>query len=277
MTTSVEHRGFTFHVVDRGEGPAVLFLHGFPDSSELWRHQVAAVEGRGFRAIAPDLLGYGGSSRPLEVQAYRLEAILGDVLALLDGLGVEQARVVGHDWGATLGWLLAAFHPQRVESLVALSVGHPNAFLDGGIRQLRRSWYMLLFLWEGVAEKLLAKDDGALLRALGRDHPEPPGWLRDLEDPSELTPALNWYRANVSPARWLENPEVPDVGCDVVGVWSDGDPYLTEEQMTGSEPFVEGEWSYVRMTGAGHWIPLERPDELGRLIAGTAGEQPGGD
>lgn len=269
MTTTVDHRGFTFHVVDEGAGPAVLFLHGFPDSSDLWRHQVPDVVERGRRAIAPDLLGYGSSSKPLEVEAYRLEGILGDVLAILDGLGVERARVVGHDWGATVGWLLAAFHPERVDGLVALSVGHPNAFLEGGIRQLRRSWYMLLFLWEGVAEKLLARDDGELLRALGRNHPELPGWLRDLEDPGELTPGLNWYRANVSPARWLERPGVPSVSCDVVGIWSDGDPYLTEEQMAGSAPFVDGDWRYVRMEGVGHWIPLERPDELNRLIAGS--------
>jgi len=269
MTRVVEHRGFEFRVVDRGEGPAVLFLHGFPDSSELWRHQIPAVLEAGHRAIAPDLLGYGASSRPTDVEAYRLEAILADAIAILDALGVDRARVVGHDWGATLGWLLAALHPDRVESLVALSVGHPNAFLEGGIRQLRRSWYMLLFLWEGVAERLLARNDGDLLRALGEDHPDLPAWIRDLEDPAELTPGLNWYRANVSPARWLDRPEVPGVGCDVTGVWSDGDPYLTEEQMTGSEPFVAGEWRYVRLEGVGHWIPLERPGELNRLLAET--------
>lgn len=267
MSVEIEHRGLRFHVVDEGEGRPVLFLHGFPDSSALWRHQVAAVVELGGRAIAPDLVGYGESSKRQEVDGYRLEEILGDVLAILDRLDVDRALVVGHDWGATVGWLLAALHPERVERLIALSVGHPNAFLEGGIRQLRRSWYMLLFLWEGVAEKLLARDGGKLLHALGEDHPEPPAWIREIDDPADLTPGLNWYRANVSPARWLDRPGVPNVACDVTGVWSDGDPYLTEEQMVGSEPFVDGEWRYVRMEGAGHWIPLERPGELNRLVA----------
>lgn len=268
MEVTVPHRGYDFHVHDRGAGPAVLLLHGFPDSSELWRHQVPFLEERGFRVLAPDLIGYGRSSRPRDVEAYRLDAVLGDVEAILDDREVDRAHVVGHDWGAVVGWLLAALRPGRVESLTALSVGHPDVFLEGGVRQLRRSWYMLLFLWEGVAEKLLSKEDGALLRGLARSHPDLPGWLLDLESPNALTPALNWYRANVSPARWLERPRVPPAACDVLGVWSSEDAFLTEDQMVASEAFVEGAWDYVRMEGAGHWMQLERPDEVNRLLEG---------
>jgi pimeloyl-ACP methyl ester carboxylesterase len=104
----------SLHVVDEGAGPPVVLLHGFPDSSALWRHQIPMLVEAGYRAIAPDLRGFGASDRPADVAAYRLEASVADVLALLDQRGIEQADVVGHDWGAALGWALAGLAPGRV-------------------------------------------------------------------------------------------------------------------------------------------------------------------
>src|SRR5436305_2406122 len=97
------------HVAERGRGDPVLLLHGFPDSSHLWRHQIAALAGAGYRVIAPDLRGFGQSDRPEGVDSYRLERLLGDVIGLLDLIDAERVRVVGHDWGAFLAWALASF------------------------------------------------------------------------------------------------------------------------------------------------------------------------
>src|SRR4051812_4895043 len=107
--------GVGIEVDVRGDGPPVLLLHGWPDSHALWRHQVEALNAAGYRTIAPDLRGFGASDRPLDVDAYGLLSIAGDVLGVLDHLGVARTHVVGHDWGAALSWALAAFAGDRVD------------------------------------------------------------------------------------------------------------------------------------------------------------------
>jgi pimeloyl-ACP methyl ester carboxylesterase len=123
MTKTVTANGLAFPVLDQGTGPAVLLLHGFPDSRFLWRNQVGPLLDAGFRVIAPDLRGFGDAPKPPKVEDYRLPVIASDVIGILDALGVKQARVVGHDWGAALTWYLALTRPDRVERVVALSVG----------------------------------------------------------------------------------------------------------------------------------------------------------
>jgi len=254
------------NVVDEGSGAAVLLIHGFPDSSHLWRHQVPALAAAGFRAIAPDLRGFGASDRPAEVSAYGLMRIVKDMLALLDALGVESAHVLCHDFGAAVGWLLAALHPQRVERFVPLCVGSPQSFAQAGFAQLEKSWYMLLFQ-SGVAEQILARDGWAFLREFARNHSECDHWIAQLSRPGALTAALNLYRANSGPERWLQpRPALPKVRAPTLGIWPSGDAYLTEAQMTGSAAYVSGPWRYERMEGASHWLQLDRPDELNRLV-----------
>ena len=121
-----------FHVVDEGSGPAVLLLHGFPDSSDLWRNQIPALVDAGLRVVAPDLRGRGASDKPPEVEAYALPVLLQDTVGLLDKLSIERAHVVSHDWGAIVGWLLAAQYPKRLERFVTLSVGHPEHVVLAG-------------------------------------------------------------------------------------------------------------------------------------------------
>jgi pimeloyl-ACP methyl ester carboxylesterase len=153
---------------DNPQGPAVLLLHGWPDSHRLWRHQVPGLTAAGFRTIAPDLRGFGASDRPADVAAYGLAQTIGDVLGVLDHLGLDRVHVVGHDWGAAVAWALAALVPDRVDHLVALSVGHPLAFRDAGLPQREKSWYMLLFQFEGIAERWLSEDGYANFRAWSR-------------------------------------------------------------------------------------------------------------
>ncbi len=111
-----------------GEGRPVILLHGFPDSGRLWRNQVPVLAGAGFRVIVPDLRGYGQSDKPGTVDSYSFPALARDVMAVLSDAGVERAHVVGHDWGAALGWVVASLVPDQVDHLAVLSVGHPSTF-----------------------------------------------------------------------------------------------------------------------------------------------------
>jgi pimeloyl-ACP methyl ester carboxylesterase len=200
------------------------------------------------------------------VDAYALPHILGDVIGVLDHLGVGRAHVVGHDWGAAVAWTVAALFPDRVDHLVALSVGHPSAFGAAGLAQREKSWYMLLFLFEGVAERWLSDDDYANFRAWSR-HPDADAVISELSRPGALTASLNWYRANLPPAALVEPAlEVPPVARPTMGIWSKDDMALIEANVTGSAAHVTAEWRYERIDGAGHWIPLEAHDALTALL-----------
>jgi len=259
--------GVQLAVLDEGAGDPVLLLHGFPDSARLWRHQIAALTGAGMRAIAPDLRGFGSSEKPAEVGAYRVGRSVADMVALLDSLGIEKARVVGHDWGAGVAWAMAAFVPERVERLVVMSVGHPALRSSRTIEQRRLSWYMLLFQFEGVAEELLMRDDWKLTREWAATHPDLEERLAALGEPGALTAGLGWYRANMHPARELDPPRaVPPVQAPTLGLWSDGDAFLTEGQMERSREHVAGPWRYERIEGASHWLQLDARERVNRLL-----------
>jgi pimeloyl-ACP methyl ester carboxylesterase len=260
----VDVGGVGLEVADSGgDGAAVLLLHGWPDSGDLWRHQVAALTEAGYRCIAPDLRGFGASDKPVEVEAYALPTLLGDVVAVLDACGVEQAHVIGHDWGSALAWGLASLVPDRVASLVAMSVGHPASFGSAGLAQREKSWYMLLFQFQGVAEQWLSMNDWANAKAWG-NHPDHDAIVAAL---GALTASLNIYRANVPPESLVgEGFPLPPVQAPTMGIWSSGDMALTEAQMTGSAEHVAGSWRYERIDGPGHWMQLEAPDRVNQLL-----------
>nr|5Y5D_B Chain B, Epoxide hydrolase [Vigna radiata] len=129
---TVEVNGIKMHVAEKGEGPVVLFLHGFPELWYSWRHQILALSSRGYRAVAPDLRGYGDTEAPVSISSYTGFHIVGDLIALIDLLGVDQVFLVAHDWGAIIGWYLCTFHPDRVKAYVCLSV--PLLHRDPNIR-----------------------------------------------------------------------------------------------------------------------------------------------
>ncbi len=256
--------GIEFDVT--GSGRPVVLLHGFPDSGRLWRNQVPALAEAGFQVIVPDLRGAGRSDKPAEVEAYRMPLLATDVVGILDTLGAERAHIVGHDWGAALAWVAAAFAPDRVDHLAVLSVGHPTSFHNAGFRQREKSWYMLLFQFPGIAEEWLSTNDWAETRQWTR-HPDADAVVTELEACGSLTPGLNWYRANVPPRSWVEPPlQLPPIQAPTMGVWSSGDFALTEEQMTNSARYVAGPWRYERLEGPGHWVQLEAPGEINRLL-----------
>jgi pimeloyl-ACP methyl ester carboxylesterase len=258
--------GVGLDVTVEGDGPSVVLLHGWPDSHRLWRAQVPALQAAGFRTVLPDLRGMGASDAPADVEAYTLPTLLGDVIGIMDQLGIERAHVVGHDWGAALAWVLASLFPARVDRLVALSVGHPVAFRAAGLEQQQKSWYMLLFQFEGVAEEWLSRDDFRHFREWAR-HPDADAVIADLRRPGALRAGLNWYRANVAPPTLLETPPpLPPIQAPTMGIWSAHDVALTEQQMRDSAQFVTGSWRYERIDDAGHWMQLDAPERLNELL-----------
>jgi pimeloyl-ACP methyl ester carboxylesterase len=252
--TIIEVNGVSLYVEDHGSGTPVLLIHGWPDSAYLWRHQIPFLTAHGFRAIAPDMRGFGRSSRPPAVGDYALANAVGDMAGLLDALGVESAHVVGHDWGAAVAWLTAMFQPDRVKKLVTLSVGH------------LRAWYQLFFQFEGIAEATLTYNDWAWLRRFSRGDGDQERYMQDLSRPGALTASLNWYRANLAPRMPGPAPDFPAVRSPTLGIWSTNDHYLDGERMEKSGAYVEAPWRYEVIEGASHWIPLDAPDRLNALL-----------
>jgi pimeloyl-ACP methyl ester carboxylesterase len=265
-TTQLEVNGLRLNVQDEGEGPAVVLLHGWPDSHHLWRNQVPALVDAGHRVVTFDLRGFGESDKPVDVESYAIPHHLADVQALADALGLEKFALVGHDWGAGIAWAFASLVPDRVERLVAISVGHPTAFQDADFEQRRRSWYMLLFNLP-IAEDVLPRDNWQMLDAFG-PCPEFDRYVADLSRPGALRASLGIYRANVPPeALFLGDPMVlPPVLMPVLGIWSTQDAALTEQQMVRSGEFVGGSWQYERIEGCGHWVPVEAADRFTPML-----------
>ena len=174
--------------------------------------------------------------------------------------------MVGHDWGSAVAWATAAFAPERVDHLVALSVGHPSAFGSLGLAQREKSWYMLLFQFRDIAEQWLTMNDWANFREWSQ-HPDADAVIADLTRDQSLTPGLDWYRANIPPQSLVEPPlELPAIQSPTMGLWSSGDFALLEEQMTGSSKYCENSFRYERIEGPGHWMQWEAPDQVNRLL-----------
>lgn len=261
----VQTNGVRLHVDVGGSGPAVLFVHGFPDSHRLWRHQVAAARAAGHLTVAPDLRGYGASDRPEGRGAYEIAQSVLDLHGVLEQLELEKVHLVGHDWGAVVSWVFAAMLPERVESLVAMSVGHPAARITT-MAARERSWYMLLFQFD-EAEELLQRNDWALFRAFTRGDGDQELWLADLARPGALAAALGWYRDNVHPRKQLEpSVVVPPVQARTLGLWSTGDHYLLEDGMLASAEQVKAAWRYERVEDASHWLQIDQPEVVTELL-----------
>lgn len=266
----IEVNGLGFEVSVEGAGTPVVLLHGFPDTSVMWRHQVAALNRVGFRTIAPDLRGRGQSDKPLAVADYAIPKLVGDVTGIMDGLGIARAHVVGHDWGGALAWFVAMFAPNRVDHLVAISVGCPGAAGPPNLEALQKGWYRILIQFEGVAEDLFQRNDWYLLKELlqgGGEGME--RYIATLSAPGALTAAFNWYRAIVPVDRLIASgagPQLPDVSASTMGIFGTADLYLPEDAMVRSASKVKGPWRYERLEGAGHFIPIEEPDRLNALL-----------
>jgi len=260
----IEANGISLYVEDHGQGVPVLLIHGWPDSARLWRHQIPHLVANGFRVITPDLRGFGRSDRPGEVAAYALRNAVADMTAILDQVGIEAAHVVGHDWGAAVAWLTAMFSPDRVRTLTVISVPHPLAART--LRQYEMAWYQLFFQFTGIAEATLQHDDWAWLRTFSRGDGDQDQWIADLSRPGALTASLNWYRANLAPRMPGPPAKLPPVTAPTLAIWSAGDHYLDGERVRNSAALVQGPWRYEEIPDASHWVPLDAPDRLNKLL-----------
>jgi len=274
-THRIEANGLTHFIRDSGDeaAPAVILLHGFPDSSSVWNLLTPLLVEKGFRVIAPDLRGFGETDMAARVEEYDLrKGAARDVIAIMDALKIERAHLVGHDFGAALAWSLAAEYPTRFYTLSALSVGHPRAFMKAGPEQKRRSFYILVHQLRGICEWLYARNDFAALRRQWTAKADIDDAIALLARPGRLTAGLNWYRANLPLSRMLRPPQTGELGEEIVripalGVWPAGDKYLTERQMTLSSDYVEAAWTYARLEGSSHWLQLDKPRKTAALLA----------
>jgi len=261
--------GFDFTVETGGptSGPRVLLLHGFPQTRHMWRHQLRALAGAGFRAVAPDQRGYSAGARPTGVESYTRDRLTADALSLMNLCGARRFHLVGHDWGGQLAWLIAAQNPDRVATLTTLSRPHPAAFARALVEdpeQAKRSQHHKSFRRPEAVERL-RQDNFKLLRAgLQRDGvavDEVDIYLQTLGESGALESIINWYRAND-----LASELLPPVLVPTLYVWGTADASVGRRAAELTEQFVSGPYKLVQIEGGGHFIVDQFPDRVAQLL-----------
>jgi pimeloyl-ACP methyl ester carboxylesterase len=289
---TVTHRqvavnGIEVHVAELGKGRPVILCHGFPELWYSWRHQLPALAEAGYRAIAPDMRGYGDSSVPADVEAYDLLTVCDDFVDLLDELGEERAFFVGHDWGANVVWQLALAQPARVAAVVAMSVPFlprtPSPPMQLMRQLLGEEFYIVWFQEPGVADAALARDVRRTLTttkpwtaewAQGDDQPRRPAWMTEEDlrvyveafERTGFTGGLNYDR-NID-RNWeltadLAERRVEQPALFITGSRDPVERFMPPEVMEG---WVTDLRESVVVEGAGHWVQQERPVEVNEAM-----------
>jgi pimeloyl-ACP methyl ester carboxylesterase len=306
MTSSgARDPGLALSVHEAGMGPAVVLCHGFPELAYSWRHQIPVLAAAGFRVIAPDQRGYGGSDAPAAVEAYDLEHLTGDLVALLDALGIERAVFAGHDWGGFVTWAMPVLHPERTAGVIGVNTPYMPFPSTDVLRQMYPDEDRLYILWfqrPGIAESVLDAHprlvfDKVMRRGVagrsslgraareGRDanpfrrleQMEPAGPpLLDAQEIEVYTRAfaargfrggINWYR-NVD-RNWRQFPDIGarrlELPCLMVTAEWD---FALPPELAAGMPAVCADLETHLIRECGHWSQQERPDELNRVMAG---------
>lgn len=273
----IEVGEFTFDALAAGPetGELVLLLHGFPQTSYSFRHQLATLGRAGFRAVAPDQRGYSPDARPAEVEAYSLSKLIVDVTGIADALERESFHVVGHDWGAAVAWTVAAQHSKRVKTITALSTPHIAAFqaalADPKSEQTRRSAYFALFSAKG-AERTFLANDARFLRSIFkgsglRDH-EIQVYVDALNTPEAMRAALNWYRAMMLDRRApaANTPRPPKIQMPTLYIFSSADTAFSRTTAEATRDWVAGPYRFEVLEGISHWVPEQAAERVSQLI-----------
>lgn len=304
LVNVVDVNGVRLRVAEAGprDGPVVILAHGFPELAYSWRHQIPALAAAGYRVLAPDQRGYGGSSRPPAVESYDIAALTGDLVGLLDAVGAQRGAVIGHDWGAVVAWSTPLMHPGRVAAVAGLSVPPVPRPLTPPTEAFRRIFgtnffYILYFQQPGVADAEMAGDPERALRRMlgGMRTPQdeatalrmlaagPEGFIDRLPEPQRLpdwlsaaelehyvaeftrtgfTGALNWYRNFERNWQIMATPVASTIDAPALFVGGDDDPVLKFTRTDRAREVVVGPYRSVMLEGAGHWIQQERPEEI---------------
>lgn len=286
--------GVTLNVALAGDprAPAVILLHGFPESHRTWRGMVPLLDSD-FRLVMPDQRGFGGSDRPQEVEAYRTETLIDDLFALADALGLDQFVLVGHDWGGAIAWGAALRRDPRLSALAIINAPHPLIFqksLIASAEQRAASQYIMAFRTPGFEEAVEAMGFDRFfdktfaahvdLARVGAEERE--RYIADWSRPGALTAMLNWYRASkiiVPPPGptlplpdWLLKP-FPKVKVPTLVLWGMKDRALLPVQLCGLDELV-GNLTIDRLADAGHFAPWEAPEPVAEALKSFLGEGP---
>jgi len=289
MTSFTRHplsTGVTLNVATAGpeDGPAIVLLHGFPESHRTWRGVVPLLEDR-YRLIMPDQRGFAGSDAPQDKADYATDKIVADLFALVDRLGLDDFTLVGHDWGGAVSWAAALRNDSRLKRLVIVNAPHPVIFQKSLIEdadQRAASQYITAFRapgfeaaveamgWETFFDKSFGGHvDLALISAEERAE-----YLAEWTQPGVFTGMLNWYRgaAVIVPPPGLTLPlpdfllrAFPTVKVPTLVVWGMRDKALLPLQLDGLDTLVE-DLTLVRVEDAGHFVPWERPEAVAAAL-----------
>lgn len=261
----IETNGVRLHYVTQGQGPLMLFLHGFPDFWYSWRHQIAEFASD-HRVVALDMRGYNDSEKPPLRSAYRMKELVADVAGVIEQLGEGRAILVGHDWGGAVAWATAEARPGLVTRLVVLNMPHPALFREGLRRpaQLLRSWYILLFQLPLLPELLLTVNRAELVarifrgslvnrRAISRADLD--RYREAMLKPGAATAQLNYYRSIFGAAAGRPNQVLR---MPTLLIWAQDDSVLGQELTAGTERYVK-DLTLRLVPGCGHFVQQEKP------------------
>ena len=301
--TIVNTGGINLAVHEMGEGPPVILIHGFPELAYSWRHQLPALASAGYRAIAPDMRGYGGSDKPPQVDDYTIQKLIGDVEGLMAALSIDKAVVIGHDWGAMLTWQMALLSPQRMAGLITLNIPHIPRPPINPINYMRwklgKDFYIVNFQKSDEADRRFAEDPRRfinvmmrrrqfsrgpsatgskkrrplnLIAALDQDQPAGEALLSaeeldvyaDAFAAGGFTGPINWYRNWAQ--NWKSTKGVDQtVRVPALFVGAANDIIISQSQIEAMRPFVP-DLEIQMIEECGHWTQQEKPDELNRII-----------
>jgi len=255
--TSFEVGPYVFDARHAGpeDGELVVLLHGFPQTSYCYREALSVLGEAGYHAVAPDLRGYSEQARPTEVEDYRIELLVGDVLGIVGALGVERFHLVGHDWGGVIAWKVAADHGARLHSLTVLSTPHIDALRaaeqDPSSDQAMRSAFLDRFTGEGGARSLLALGESGLrLMYTGIDPDDIEYYVSQVGNEEVLDNALNYRRANgISPI------EIGPIAVDTLYVHGADDQAFGPDAAAGTADHIDADYRFESLEGVNHWVP----------------------
>ncbi len=244
----------------------LILLHGFPETSIMWERLIDAAADAGYRVVAFDQRGYSPGARPAAISDYAGDFLTNDVLAVADAVGFSAFHLVGHDWGAGVGWQLVLSHPERVTSWTSLSIPHLAAFgaaIQDDPDQQSKSAYMIFFRLPWLAEQVFAFNDFSLMRnGMYQEHPPAhrQEYLRVFAEPGAITGALNWYRASGEGIGGNASLSM-QVNTPTLFIWGNADPAVGRVAVDGQRTFMQGPFTEIELD-TGHWLMATEPTRV---------------